>query len=196
MIFGIQAPINGLKPDLVTITEKNLSKKTKENAVMTPKAKLKPIPCLLLNDEAETAKIVKTKAGNAALISLPNGEGWLLHSETNTLQIEKSTQSPYSLFYFFRKNNIQDFKNRKISLIQNNKTVLLNLKVRENEVINVPAGEYTCSIVSPERKDNKKFKNKAELDVMFSNDLKKYPVKIRLKLKYGYLVLELDKIIN
>lgn len=61
MIFGIQAPINGLKPDLVTITEKNLSKKTKENAVMTPKAKLKPIPCLLLNDEAETAKIVKTK---------------------------------------------------------------------------------------------------------------------------------------
>ena len=27
----------------------------------TPKAKLKPIPCLLLNDEAETAKIVKTK---------------------------------------------------------------------------------------------------------------------------------------
>ena len=39
-------------------------------------------------------------------------------------------------------------------------------------------------------------KNKAELDVMFSNDLKKYPVKIRLKLKYGYLVLELDKIIS
>lgn len=114
----------------------------------------------------------------------------------DTLRIEKNTQSPYSLFYFFRKNSIQDFKNREISLIQNNKTVLLNLMVRENEVVRVPAGEYTCSIVSPERKDNKKFKNKAELDVMFSNDIKKYPVKIRLKLKYGYLELELDKIIN
>ena len=114
----------------------------------------------------------------------------------DTLRIEKNTQSPYSLFYFFRKNSIQDFKNREISLIQNNKTVLLNLTVRENEVVSVPAGEYTCSIVSPERKDNKKFKNKAELDVMFSNDIKKYPVKIRLKLKYGYLELELDKIIN
>ena len=114
----------------------------------------------------------------------------------DTLRIEKNTQSPYSLFYFFRKNSIQDFKNREISLIQNNKTVLLNLTVRENEVVSVPAGEYTCSIVSPERKDNKKFKNKAELDVMFSNDLKKYPVKIRLKLKYGYLVLELDKVIS
>ena len=114
----------------------------------------------------------------------------------DTLQIEKNTQSPFSLFYFFRKNSIKKFKNKEISLIQNNKIVQLNLSVRENEIINVPAGEYTCSIVSPEKKNNKKFKNKAELDVMFSDDLKKYPVKIRLKLKYGYLVLELDKIIS
>ena len=114
----------------------------------------------------------------------------------DTLQIEKNTQSPFSLFYFFRKADIQKFKNKEISLIQNNKTVLLDLIVRENEVANVPAGKYNCSTISPARKDNKKFKNKAELDVMFSNDLKKYPVKIRLKLKYGYLVLELDKIIS
>ena len=114
----------------------------------------------------------------------------------DTLQIEKNTQSPFSLFYFFRRNSIQEFKNKEISLIQNNKTVILDLIVRENELVNVPAGEYTCSIVSPKKKDNKNFKNKAELEVMFSNDLKKYPVKIRLKLKYGYLVLELDKIIS
>ena len=35
-------------------------------------------------------KIVKTNAGNAILISLPNGEGWLLSSETNNFEIEKS----------------------------------------------------------------------------------------------------------
>ena len=114
----------------------------------------------------------------------------------DTLQIQKNTQSLFSLFYFFRKNSIQEFKNKEISLIQNNKTILLNLIVQENEIVNVPSGKYICSTVSPERKDNKKFKNKAELDIMFSNDLKKYPVKIRLKLKYGYLVLELDKIIS
>tara|TARA_B100000900_G_scaffold186349_1_gene157963 strand:+ start:302 stop:1015 length:714 start_codon:yes stop_codon:yes gene_type:complete len=114
----------------------------------------------------------------------------------DTLRIEKNTQSPFSLFYFFRKNIFSEFKNKEISLIQNNKTVQLNLIVRENEIINVPAGEYTCFIISPEKKNNKNFKNKAELDVMFSNDVKKYPVKIRLKLKYGYLVMELDKIIS
>ena len=35
-------------------------------------------------------KIVKTKAGNSILISLPNGEGWLLHSKTNDFEIEKN----------------------------------------------------------------------------------------------------------
>ena len=114
----------------------------------------------------------------------------------DTLRIDNNTQSPFSLFYFFRKNSVKDFKNKEISLIQNNKAVQLNLTVRESEIVNVPAGKYTCSIVSPEKKNNKKFKNRAELDVMFSNDPKKYPVKIRLKLKYGYLVLELNKIIS
>jgi uncharacterized heparinase superfamily protein len=36
------------------------------------------------------AKIVKTMAGNSILISLPNGEGWSLLSETNNLEIQKN----------------------------------------------------------------------------------------------------------
>jgi len=35
-------------------------------------------------------KIVKTKAENSILISLPNGEGWQLRSKTNNFQIEKN----------------------------------------------------------------------------------------------------------
>ena len=35
-------------------------------------------------------KIVKTMAGNSILISLSNGEGWSLLSETNNLEIEKN----------------------------------------------------------------------------------------------------------
>jgi len=35
-------------------------------------------------------KIVKTKAGNSIIISLPNGEGWLLKSATNVFEIEKN----------------------------------------------------------------------------------------------------------
>jgi uncharacterized heparinase superfamily protein len=35
-------------------------------------------------------KIVKTIAGNSVLISLSNGEGWTLQSETNSFEIEKN----------------------------------------------------------------------------------------------------------
>jgi len=35
-------------------------------------------------------KITKTKAGNSILISLSNGEGWLLNSETNNFKIDKN----------------------------------------------------------------------------------------------------------
>ena len=44
-------------------------------------------------------KIVKTKGGNSILISLSNGEGWLLQSDTNDLKIEKN-------IYFGNKNKI------------------------------------------------------------------------------------------
>ena len=36
-------------------------------------------------------KIIKTKAGNSVLISLSNGEGWLLKSKTNNFEIEMSS---------------------------------------------------------------------------------------------------------
>ena len=52
-------------------------------------------------------KIVKTKAGNSILISLPNGEGWILKSETNNINIEKS-------IFFGNKNKI--LRNESVSL--------------------------------------------------------------------------------
>ena len=67
---------------------------------------------------------------------------------------------------------------------------------KKNEIVNVPAGKYTCTTVSPVREDNKKFKNKAELDIMFSESVQRHPVKIRLRLKYGYLILKLSQIVN
>ncbi len=114
----------------------------------------------------------------------------------DSIKIDKTTQSIYSLFYFFRKQNIMDFKNKNITLIQNGKTIILELDIKENENITVPAGQYTCTRISPKRKDKKQFKNKAEMDILLSNDIYKYPIKIWLNLKFGSLILELKKIIN
>jgi hypothetical protein len=65
--MGNQAPRNGEKLDLLTRTAKILSKKINRKPSAIPKAKLTPIPPLLLNEETETAIMVSTKAETGRL---------------------------------------------------------------------------------------------------------------------------------
>ena len=64
-------------------------------------------------------KIVKTKAGNSIIISLSNGEGWLLDSETNDFQIEKN-------IYFGNKNKI--INNESVSISGNISKEIISIK--------------------------------------------------------------------
>ena len=66
---------------------------------------------------AALIKVVKTKAGNSILISLPNREGWLLQSKTNDFEIEKN-------IFLGNKNKI--INNESVSISGNiNKEVIL-----------------------------------------------------------------------
>jgi uncharacterized heparinase superfamily protein len=68
------------------------------------------------------SKIVKTKAGNSVLISLSNGEGWLLLSETNNFQIEKS-------IFFGNKNKIINNESVSISGSINRETISIKWEI-------------------------------------------------------------------
>ena len=72
--MGSQAPTKGEKFDLLTKTENILSKNIKRNPKEIPKAKLTPIPPLLLKEETETANNVKinTENGMDNLLFLSN----------------------------------------------------------------------------------------------------------------------------
>ena len=64
---GNHAPKNGEKLDLLTMTEKILSKKMNRNPKAIPKAKFTPIPPLLLKEETATPIKVRTKAEKGRL---------------------------------------------------------------------------------------------------------------------------------
>ena len=114
----------------------------------------------------------------------------------DTISIESGIHSPYSLFYFFRNQDVSITNGITIKTIQRKTIIPLKVNIDENIQISVPAGDFLCSKITPERSDNKQFKNKASMFILFSNDNNRYPVKIWLKLKFGALVLELDEIIN
>jgi len=69
-------------------------------------------------------KIVKTKAGNSILISLSNGEGWLLKCDTSNLDIEKS-------IFLGNKNKILNSESVSISGNIDKEIVLIEWKIEK-----------------------------------------------------------------
>ena len=116
--------------------------------------------------------------------------------DSDTLAIPGNTHSPYALFYFFR---IKDFNQVVLDTLHttNGKRITdLKVEIERDVKVNVPAGSFTCTKISPLKLDEKEFKNKSQMSMLFSNDGNRYPVKIWLTMKYGSLVLELDNITN
>ena len=115
---------------------------------------------------------------------------------SDTLTIPGNTHSPYALFYFFR---IKEFSQVELDTLHttNGKRITdLKVEIERDVKVNVPAGSFTCTKISPMKLDEKEFKNKSQMSMLFSNDENRYPVKIWLTMKYGSLVLELDNITN
>ena len=115
---------------------------------------------------------------------------------SDTLTIPGNTHSPYALFYFFR---IKEFSQVELDTLHttNGKRITdLKVEIERDVKVNVPAGSFNCTKISPMKLDEKEFKNKSEMSMLFSNDENRYPVKIWLTMKYGSLVLELNKITN
>ncbi len=115
---------------------------------------------------------------------------------SDTLTIPCNTHSPYALFYFFRIKEFSQVELDTLHTTNGKKITDLKVEIERDVKVNVPAGSFTCTKISPMKLDEKEFKNKSQMSMLFSNDENRYPVKIWLTMKYGSLVLELDNITN
>ena len=116
--------------------------------------------------------------------------------DSDTLAIPGNTHSPYGLFYFFR---IKDFNQVVLDTLHTTngkKTTALKVEIEKDVKVDVPAGSFNCTKITPIKLNDKDFKNRSQMSMLFSNDRNRYPVKIWLTMKYGSLVLELDNITN
>ena len=113
---------------------------------------------------------------------------------SDTLTIPGNTHSPYALFYFFRKKDFNQVELDTLHTTNGKRTTALKVGVERDVKVDVPAGSFTCTRITPMKLNEKEFKNRSQMSILFSNDENRYPVKIWLTMKYGSLVLELDKI--
>ena len=116
--------------------------------------------------------------------------------DSDTLAIPGNTHSPYALFYFFRMNEFNQVVLDTLHTTNGKKTTALKVEIERDVKVNVPAGSFNCNKITPMKLNDKEFKNRSQMSILFSNDENRYPVKIWLAMKYGSLVLKLDNITN
>ena len=90
--------------------------------------------------------------------------------DSDTLAIPGNTHSPYALFYFFR---IKDFNQVVLDTLHTTngkKTTALKIEIERDVKIDVPAGSFNCTKITPMRLNDKEFKNRSQMSMLFSND--------------------------
>ena len=103
-------------------------------------------------------------------ITFDYGKG-IARTKTNEVEIDFEARDPFSMFYYLRT----------IALV-------------EKEIINSPVGTFVCKVIRPFRKGKNLFKNQGDMQIWISDDAKRLPVKIQIKMKFGSMTLLLKKI--
>ena len=123
-------------------------------------------------------------------------KGYAIINEKDIINYNTKIHSVYSLFYFFRVLELSTFNKKSLKILKGNSVEDLEINIENGININSQLGNFICTKVVPQKKNLKKFKNESTITIWFSNDKKKYPIQIWLKMKYGSLMLELNEIIN
>ncbi len=112
----------------------------------------------------------------------------------DTIKIQQPVRDPYSLVYYLR--TLPMKVNQTINLVtfDNKKKTDFQLKITGLDNVQVPAGKFSCLVIKPFREKRILFKNEGDMEVWLSNDEKRIPVQINIKLKYGSMVLKLKEV--
>lgn len=101
--------------------------------------------------------------------------------------------SPYSLIYFLKNNDIKLNNKFAYNLFDGKKIERILLWVSKIEKISVPYGSFDCYNIIPITNENI-IKNNGLIELWYSTDEKKLPVKIKLDTKIGTFIMKLKNI--
>tara|TARA_Y100001960_G_C14699695_1_gene840944 strand:+ start:296 stop:985 length:690 start_codon:yes stop_codon:yes gene_type:complete len=103
--------------------------------------------------------------------------------------------SPYSLIPLLRTKDLKINNEYFYEIFSSKKIKDVLLKVLKVEEIKVPYGTFNCLNIKPITAQNA-IKNNGELELWYTNDNDKIPIKIKLKTKIGTFIMKLREINN
>ena len=101
--------------------------------------------------------------------------------------------SPYSLIHFLRKEKIELNNQYAYKIFDGRKIKDILLKVSKIEKVKVPYGTFECFNIKPITEENI-IKNNGFLELWYTDNNEKIPVKIKLETNIGTFIMKLRKI--
>ena len=112
----------------------------------------------------------------------------------DTVIIDQFLRDSYSLFYFLRTIPLIIGETIDFTAFDGKKITPFQVITKSKETINTMAGTFPCLVVKPFREGTTLLKNKGDMMIWFSDDKIRLPIQIRIKLKYGSMLLKLKDI--
>ena len=112
----------------------------------------------------------------------------------DTILINGYLYDPYSLFYLLRTKPLILGEIIKINTFSGKKVTPIQIITKTEETINTITGSFNCLVIKPFREGKTLLKNKGDMMIWFSNDKKKLPIQIKIKLQYGSMLLKIKEI--
>ena len=112
----------------------------------------------------------------------------------DTVIIDQFLRDSYSLFYFLRTIPLIIGETIDFTAFDGKKITPFQVITKTKETINTMAGTFSCLVVKPFRKGTTLLKNKGDMMIWFSDDKIRLPIQIKIKLKYGSMLLKLKDI--
>lgn len=159
-----------------------------------------------IDDQIDTWLDIKSLYTNKILKSINQGnyskesktiidyENFISITNKDTTYINGYLYDPYSLFYLLRTKPLILGETIKINTFGGEGITPIQIITKSEDVINTIYGSFNCLVVKPFRKGNTLLKNKGDMMIWFSNDKKKLPVQIKIKLQYGSMLLKIKEI--
>lgn len=132
------------------------------------------------------------KKNHNALVDIKNMK---IINDRGTKDIKHKIYSPLSIIFSIREKMISIEKNFQYRTYSNGKEKNINISLIGKEKIKTPFGEFNTIVFNPTSANNKPvLKNSGDMKIWYTDDKKKLPIKIEIKIKYGSIILLLDNI--
>ena len=115
-------------------------------------------------------------------------------TSTKEISIDFKARDSFSLFYYLRTILLNENDIMSFSSFECRRIVDYKVQIKGNEIIRTELGNITCTVIRPYQEGENLFKNQGDMQIWISNDEKRLPVKIQIKMKFGSMTLLLKKV--